>query len=312
MLLEEASLSEGSNGDDNEANGAETLGLFVLGSHSLLLHLNLVVVLLLKVLDERLHLGHGILNELGSLVGKLFLLGRGSSLWDLRSLELDLLGLSMLLHVLVESLEEVLEIELLEVSTSEVNWGLNRSTSDVHLLGDLRIHFLEPNGLTVQEIVEQEEGGDAVEVSSEGNVGVLLLLEESSDSRSHDEAEHNEREHQRDKSHFEEVVVQTELKLGGLLSWDIVRFDVLPWLVAGMCDVASVPPSSGKGADGIDKEDESKEAEDARAASELSGKHVDSKAGELGSLIESSLALGLIAVTGSAASCKFEHSARAE
>jgi hypothetical protein len=82
-------------------------------------------------------------------------------------------------------------------------------------------------------------------------------------------------------------------------------------LVASLCDVASVPPSSGKGTDSIDKEDESKEAEDARAASELAGKHVDSKAGELSSLIESSLALGLIAVAGSAASC-FEHSARAE
>lgn len=307
MLLEDASLNEGGDGDNKEANGAETGRLFVLGGHGLLLHLNLVVVLLLKVLDERLDLGHGILNELGSLVGKLLLLGRGS---NLRGLLLDLLGLSMLLHVLVPFLE-ALEIELLEVSTSEVNWGLNRSTSDVLLLGDLRIHFLEPNGLTVQEIVEYEEGGDAVEVSSEGNVGVLLLLEESSDSRSHDEAEHNEREHQRDKSHFEEVVVQTELKLGGLIRWDIVRFDVLPWLVASLCDIASVPPSSGKGADSIDKEDESKEAEDTRAASELSGKHVDSKAGELSSLIESSLALGLIAVAGSAASCS-EHSARAE
>jgi hypothetical protein len=308
VLLENASLNEGGNGDNKEANGAETLGLFVLGSHGFLLHLNLVVVLLLKVLDERLDLGHRILNELGSLVGKFLLLSRGS---NLRGLLLDLLGLSMLLHVIVEFLEEVLEIELLEVSTSEVNWGLNRSTSDIHLLGDLRIHFLEPNGLTVQEIVEHEEGGDAVEVSSEGNVGVLLLLEESSDSRSHDEAEHNEREHQRDKAHFEEVVVQTELKLGGLIRWDKVRFDVLPRLVASLCDVASVPPSSGKGADSIDKEDESKEAEDARAASELAGKHVDSKAGELSSLIESSLALGLIAVAGSAASC-FEHSARAE
>jgi hypothetical protein len=128
-------------------------------------------------------------------------------------------------------------------------------------MGNLRIHFLEPNGLAVQEIVEEEESSDAVEISSEGNVGVLLFSEPSGDSRSHDEAEHNEGKEEGNKSHFEEVVIQTELVLGGLIIWHGKRSWALPRLESSLSDVSGIVPGSSEGTDGGDEEYETIEAE---------------------------------------------------
>jgi len=175
------------------------------GSVGILLSLLGTHLLLLNVLDPRSKFVHCIFNKLG-LLG----LSNGSFLFGMFGEGLVHLLVELgesLLHVLIDLLEVIVEVKLLEVSASEINGGLSWGTSDVLLLGDLRIHFLEPNGLAVQEIVEEEESGDAVEVSSESNVGVLLSFKPSGDSRSHDEAEHNEGEDKRNKSHFKEIVV---------------------------------------------------------------------------------------------------------
>lgn len=206
MLLEEASLNKGGEGDQEEAQGAKSLRNLVVGSHGILLSLLGTDLLLLHVLDPRSELVHCIFNKLrllGFSNGSFLLLGMfREGLFHL----LVELG-EPLLHVLVDLLEVVIEIKLLEVSTSKINRSLSRSTSDVLLHGNLRIHFLEPNGLAVQEIVEEEEGSDAVEVSSESDVGVLLSPEPSGDSRSHHKAEHDEGEQEGNKSHLEEIVV---------------------------------------------------------------------------------------------------------
>lgn len=205
MLLEEASLNKGGEGDQEEAQGAKSLRILVVGSHGILLSLLGTDLLLLHVLDPGSKFVHGIFN-------KLRLLGFSNGSFLLGMFREGLVHLLVelgepLLHVLVDLLEVVIEVKLLEVSASEINGSLSRGTSDVLLHGNLRIHLLEPNGLAVQEIVEEEEGSDAVEVSSESNVGVLLSLEPSGDSRSHDKAEHNEGEQEGNESHFEEIVV---------------------------------------------------------------------------------------------------------
>jgi hypothetical protein len=181
MLLEEAKLDKSANGDEDKANGAKSSGLLVSDTLlNLTLDLHLLFETFFKLLVEFLHLSNCILNKLIGLIGKLLLLllvkeRHSSNLDILVHLHRHLLSL-VHLEVLVESFEELIEVEVLEVSTTKINWVDNgtRSSRNTSFLRDHWIHLLESDSLGMQEIVGNEESYEAVDGPSEGDLGVLL------------------------------------------------------------------------------------------------------------------------------------------
>jgi hypothetical protein len=54
------------------------------------------------------------------------------------------------LHILIESIEELFEIEFLQVSTTKVHWGnISMSTLKLFLNGDLWVQLLVSGSLTM-------------------------------------------------------------------------------------------------------------------------------------------------------------------
>jgi len=182
MLLEEAKLDESADGDEDEANWAKSSRLLVSDALlNLALDLHLFSEVLFKLLVEGLNLSNCIFNELVCLISKLLLLllvkeGYTSNMNFLIHLSRHLLRLLLHLKVLIESFEEILEIEVLEVSTTEIHWVDNgtRGSRNTFFLSDLWIHLLESDSLAMQEVVANEESKEAVNSPSEGNVGILL------------------------------------------------------------------------------------------------------------------------------------------
>lgn len=102
----------------------------------------------------------------------------------------------------------------------------------------------------MQEVVADTEGKDAVEGSSEGSVGDLLLLAPSSDDSSHDEVHHHKGKQKREDTHLQEVVIKVEFTHSGFLGRSEVLDGMSPWHVAGLGDETRVPSSRGNCANG--------------------------------------------------------------
>jgi len=301
VLLEEAKLNESANGDEDEANGAKSSRLLVSDTLlNLALDLHLFSEAFFKLLVEGLNLGNCIFDKLIGLIYKLLLLllvkeRHISNLNILIHLHRHLLRLLLHFKVVIESFEELLEIEVLEISATKIHWVDNgtRCSRNTFLLSDLRIHLLESDSLAMQEVVANEESNEAVNSSSEGNVGILLPREPFGNNGSHDELEKYHRDQGTKHAHLEEVVIKTELKLGGLLGGSEVRNLMGPGHVAGLSDIAGIPFSGEKGRDGIDEKDYPEQGEADGATRELLVEHLNSEVSKLGSLIQGQFFLGL-------------------
>merc|ERR1712070_168882 len=182
MLLEEAKLDESADSDEDEANGAKSSWLLVSDALlNLALDLHLFFEVLFKLLVEGLNLSNCIFNKLVGLIRKLLLLllvkeWHTSNVNFLIHLSRHLLRLLLHLKVLIESFEELLEIEVLQVSTTKIHWVDNgtRGSRNTFFFSDLWIHLLESDSLAMQEVVANEESNEAINSPSEGNVRVLL------------------------------------------------------------------------------------------------------------------------------------------
>ena len=280
MSLKKTKLANSAHEDESESEGAWTTdglnsGLFFLSAEFILesshawgsllgfIHLTSLLILRSSVMTMMSVVVSSSLMMVLLLFGHLLLLLLSFFLLGLLLLHLVFHVLGLLFNVGKDLLEKIghfhsLSIRLKE-STTKVRF-LNGS-SDVQLLGNLRIDILDLAFLAEQKSVEQEEEEDAVESSPEGDVRVLFSLEPLGNHGSHGKHAHGDGKHHLDHADLEEVVIQTKFVFGRLLRGNEIRLRGHPWEMTSLCDVLSVKSSAEQGYDGRNEEGETEAAE---------------------------------------------------